>query len=106
MNVAFDPHASSVAPGLAFACVLDGKGGCRTLDWDGVRNWRPSDGVLWVHLERLEPASEWLRQESSIDPLICDALLAEESRPRVEDIGDGLLAVLRGVNRTMAGEPL
>jgi zinc transporter len=106
MNVAIDPHASSVAPGLAFACVLDGKGGCKAVDWDGVRGWRPSDGVLWVHLERLEPASKWLRQESAIDPLICDALLAEESRPRVEDIGDGLLAVLRGVNRTMAGEPL
>jgi zinc transporter len=104
MNVATQLPAKAES-GLAFACVLDGRGSARAVDWGGVRAWRPADGVLWVHLERCDPAAGWLRGQSQIDPLICDALLADESRPRVEDIGDGLLAVLRGVNRTPPGEP-
>ena len=86
-------------PGLRFASVLDRKGGCRDLDWDGVRQWRAEDGFLWLHLERDDDtAAEWLRHESGIDPLVALALLADESRPRVEDVDDNLLVVLRGVN--------
>ncbi len=91
-------------PGLRFACVLDGQGGRTDLDWAGVAKWTPGDGYLWIHLERDTPeAEEWLRQRSGIDPLIADALLAEESRPRVEDVDDALLVLLRGVNLTEEG---
>ena len=38
--------------GLLFAYVLDGQGGGRELDWEGIRAWSPEDGVLWVHLDR------------------------------------------------------
>jgi len=85
--------------GLRFASVLDGKGGCRTCGWQGVQAWRAGDGVLWVHLERDDPeAQRWLMEESGVDPVSCRALLAEESRPRTEAVGDALLVVLRGVN--------
>lgn len=106
MNVVMQLPMAGAEAGLRFACVLDGRGGCRSLDWAGVRAWQPSDGVLWVHLERVDLAADWLRNESGIDPLVCDALLAEESRPRVEDIGEGLLALLRGVNRTAPDQPI
>jgi zinc transporter len=86
-------------PGLRFAALLDRKGGCRDLDWEGVRQWKGEDGFLWLHLERDDTiAAQWLRQESGIDPLVALALLADESRPRVEDVDDNLLVVLRGVN--------
>lgn len=86
-------------PGLRFASVLDGKGGCRDLDWDGIRAWKPSDGYLWVHLERNSPeAQDWVLEESGIGQAEALALLADESRPRVQDVGDSLLVVLRGVN--------
>ncbi|MBM3509668.1 MAG: zinc transporter ZntB [Alphaproteobacteria bacterium] len=86
-------------PGLRFGCVLDGKGGAANVDWASVRSWRPEHGVLWVHIERdHDEAARWLRQESGIDAVNCDALLAEDSRPRVEDIGDALFVVLRGIN--------
>ena len=86
-------------PGLRFAALLDRRGGCRDLDWDGIRQWRPEDGFLWIHLERDDDtAASWLRQDSGIDPLVALALLADESRPRVEDVDDNLLVVLRGVN--------
>jgi zinc transporter len=98
MPVAMDIQ-TGVQPGLRFAALLDRKGGCRDLDWDGVRAWRPSDGFLWIHLERDDPtAAAWLRHDSHVDPLVALALLAEESRPRVEDVDDSLLVVLRGVN--------
>src|SRR5262245_59348391 len=86
--------------GLRFACILDGKGGCRDLDWAGVEAWTPEQGVLWVHLERDDQAARsWVRNNAGIDRFAAEALLAEETRPRVEDYDDALLATLRGVNR-------
>ncbi len=38
--------------GLVAAYLLDGKGGGRLLDWQALREWRPDDGFLWVHLDR------------------------------------------------------
>ncbi|MSO71940.1 MAG: zinc transporter ZntB [Alphaproteobacteria bacterium] len=91
-------------PGLRFACVLDGRGRARDLSWDELRQWQPSLGVLWIHLERDAPeAQRWLLEESGINPVMCEALLAEESRPRVEDVEEALLAVLRGVNAGASG---
>jgi zinc transporter len=98
--------AYGAAPGLRFASVLDGNGGCKDLDWEGVRRWRAEDGVLWVHLERDDPTAQaWLRDDSGVDPVISEALLAEESRPRVEEQDDALLVFLRGVNRNAADDP-
>jgi len=89
-----------VHPGLRFAVLLDGKGTCNDLGWPEVLAWRPEHGVLWIHLERDDAhAQRWLKEESGIDPVVVDALLAEEARPRVEDYDDALLIVLRGVNR-------
>ncbi|MEO5338369.1 MAG: zinc transporter ZntB [Magnetospirillum sp. WYHS-4] len=86
-------------PGLRFAALLDGKGGCRDLDWDGIRAWKPADGYLWVHLERnTAEAQDWVLDESGIERAEALALLADESRPRVQDVGDSLLVVMRGVN--------
>lgn len=95
------------SPGLRFACVLDGKGGGRHLDWQGVRQWRPADGPLWVHLERDAAETEaWVRESSGIDPVTALALLADESRPRVEADDEALLVLLRGVNRLAADDPV
>ncbi len=91
-------------PGLRFACILDRSGPACDQDWGGVHRWHAGDGVLWIHLERDDPtAQDWIRSASGLDPVVCDALLAEESRPRVEAIGDGLLIVLRGISRIAAG---
>ena len=92
--------------GLVCAYVLDGRGGARALEWDGIRAWRPEDGVLWVHLDRVgAEADRWVRQESGIDPVMCDALLAGESRPRLLHLPAGLLVMLRGVNLNPGAEP-
>ncbi|MBI1206387.1 MAG: zinc transporter ZntB [Azospirillum sp.] len=91
-------------PGLRFACVIDGKGGAVEHPWAEIDGWRPDQGVLWIHLERDHPAAqEWMRNHSGIDPVIAEALIAEESRPRVESCDDALLIVLRGICKIRAG---
>jgi zinc transporter len=93
------PLAYGTSPGLRFACLLDGRGGCVNLDWAGVAAWQREDGVLWVHLERDAPeAADWLRHRSGVDALIAEALLSEDTRPRVDAGDDSLLLILRGVD--------
>jgi zinc transporter len=95
------------APGLRFACVLDGRGSARQLDWSELRQWTREDGVVWIHLERDAPeAQAWLRDESGVDPVIVQALLADDSRPRVDAGEDSLLVFLRGVNRSEHEDPV
>lgn len=85
-------------PGLRFAVVLDGHGGCRTLNIAEACTWKPEDGVVWLHFERDHPAAaNWVNNDGGFDPLVAEALLAEDSRPRVEPIDDGLLIILRGL---------
>jgi zinc transporter len=92
--------------GLIYGFLLDGHGSGRQIDWQGVRDWRPEDGYLWLHLDRTAPETiAWLRSEAGVDPLICEALLAEETRPRSVVINDGILMFLRGVNLTPGSEP-
>jgi zinc transporter len=92
--------------GLVAAYVLDGEGGGRLLDWSGVRAWKPGDGVLWVHLEQDSPdAAKWIQTESGVDPVIAEALLAAETRPRAFAEGPSLLVILRGVNLNPGAVP-
>ncbi len=93
--------------GLVAAYLLDGKGGGRLLDWNSLREWRPDDGFLWVHLDRRAKESRrWLREKSGIDPEICETLLSEEGmRPRSRTIADNALVILRGVNLNPGADP-
>jgi zinc transporter len=106
MHEQIKPAASYGAePGLRFAVLLDGHGGCQTLDMAGLCRWKPDDGIVWLHFERdHEAAAEWITTKGGFDPLVADALLQEESRPRVEPIDDGLLIILRGVCATPPNE--
>ncbi len=92
--------------GLINAVLLDGRGGGQLLDWPAVRAWRPEQGVLWIHLDFTdEGAQRWLREESGLEPLVADALTADETRPRCAAVADGLLLSLRGVNSNPGADP-
>ncbi len=92
--------------GLIAAYILDGKGGGQRAGWDEIRQWTPSDGLLWIHLNFSIPeAQRWIREESQLEDVVGDALLAEESRPRVTAFDDGLLIALRGVNLNPGADP-
>ena len=94
--------------GFLHAYLLDGKGGGRSLTWLEVAEWRASNdkSALWLHLDYTDSAvQEWVTQQSGLDPIISQALLTEETRPRVTAVEDGLLMALRGVNLNPDSDP-
>lgn len=88
------------------ACLLDGKGHSRPLAWDLITQDVPSKGTLWLQLDYTqEETQSWLRDESGIDTLVLETLLAEDTRPRCFVHGGGLLVTLRGVNLNPGESP-
>ncbi|MFH1312442.1 MAG: zinc transporter ZntB [Candidatus Eisenbacteria bacterium] len=92
--------------GFVFAFALDGSGGGRDLNFEDVKKWSPEDGTLWIHLDYTgNAAKEWLCDRSGIDPVIVEALTAEETRPRSLVHKGGMLVILRGVNLNPGTDP-
>lgn len=61
---------------------------------------------IWIHLNGRHPDTKpFLQTGAGLDPLITRSLLAEETRPRLEEIGDNALVMLRGVNFNPGPEP-
>jgi zinc transporter len=84
--------------------LLDGRGGARAV--------APAVGpasaglVRWLHLDYKDSATvAWLRAESGVDPVMIEALLADDPRPRSLVHGDALLVVLRGANLNPGADP-
>ena len=92
--------------GLVFAYVLNGNGGGQDIDWKKLSQWSPEQGTLWVHLNYAnEKVQKWLVEESRLSPIVCEALLAEETRPRIVASSEGFLLILRGVNCNPGADP-
>lgn len=92
--------------GLVASYLFDGKGGGKQMDWGHIENWHPDQGVLWVHLNRDSPDShQWLRDQSGLDALVVESLLAESTRPRCVQVGNGVMLFLRGVNLNPGADP-
>ncbi|WP_370053057.1 zinc transporter ZntB [Neptunomonas sp.] len=88
--------------GLIHAFDLDGLGGVTPSPYPFERN----HCAQWIHLNFDNPgAKQWLRNESQIDPIVVEALLAEESRPRFNQYDNGVLLILRGVNLNPDEDP-
>lgn len=80
---------------MDFALVLDG-GAVRTLTLDEATAYR-GPGFLWVHLEgRDEEDLARLKARDDIPDVAASALIATETRPRCDEIGNGALVNLRG----------
>jgi len=91
--------------GLVFAYLLK-KGVAQALSWEQVRAWKPAQGPLWLHLDYTkEEARKWLFEESGIKAIDGEALIAEESRPRVVATADTFFLILRGVNCNPGADP-
>ena len=92
--------------GLIGAYILDGQGGGRAIAWTDMDAPSSQQNVQWFHFDRNGPEVEpWLRQKSGLRPLQVDALLADETRPRVVFMDDGILVTLRGVNLNPGANP-
>lgn len=66
-----------------------------------------NEGLCWVHIDVNNPkTATWLKKEVKyLDQIILDALLADETRPRVTEYGNGALIILRGVNLNDNAKP-
>jgi zinc transporter len=93
-----------IKSGLICAFILDGKG--RDLEWAEIQRWKPIDGPLWVHLdyERHDSAG-WLADHSGLSPLVREALLADDPRPRSLQADGGLLVIIRSINLNEGAAP-
>lgn len=92
--------------GIIVAYLLDGNGGGAALNWNGIENWEPSQGLLWVHLDHANQiARQWIEEKSNLDTALIEPLLADESRPRSVMNHDTALIILRGVNLNPGADP-
>lgn len=92
---------------LLFAFGLDGSGGGTPLNDETVVDWLNDTKLAWAHLDANEPGTRnWLNGKAvRLDPFVIDALLSEETRPRMMTYGDGCLLIFRGVNMNEGAEP-
>lgn len=96
--------SSDFSDGVAYR--FDGAGNAIALDWSEATGASGDGAFEWVHLNReSERAQHWLAEESGLDPVVVEALLDEETRPRSAAIGAGLLVILRGVNLNPGADP-
>jgi zinc transporter len=85
---------------IMYAFELDGSGRGLPLIGEDIARKIKEDTLAWAHFRADHLGTrDWLMENASyLDPLILDALLADETRPRVTEYPDGYLVILRGVN--------
>lgn len=88
---------------------LDGRGGAVEVPPQELA--APADAqqgqpIFWLNLDITHPgARHILKDQAGLDHFAINALLADETRPRVVKHGNGLIAILRGVNLNPGAEP-
>lgn len=92
---------------LLHALAFNGEGGASPIEDENLVKMLSSDTLTWVHLDASESnASSWFTNHATeLDGLIVEALLAEETRPRLLEHEDGVLLILRGVNLNLNAAP-
>jgi len=99
-------NVPAAGPNFLHCWRLNGHGGAGPVDPESVSLETSGQEALWVHLDVNDEASQsWLRDESGLEPVIVDVLLADETRPRSLSTDRGLLVVLRGVNTNPGADP-
>lgn len=82
-----DERAEGQEPWLICAFEVGEGGDVRDLSSNDIEAPPPERGWRWVHLDRTRPeAQAWLRAREDLPRLAVEALLAEETRPRVREV--------------------
>ena len=93
----------------SFICAyrLNGDGSGAAFDESTLSSVSPPSAPIWIHLSaRSEAARHWLATQAQLpDETLVEALLAEDTRPRLQARADGMLLILRGVNLNENEEP-
>lgn len=92
---------------ILHALQFDGEGGASLIDEDKIGAALATGKTNWVHLDaNLPETRQWLEANLSVsDELIVEALLVQESRPRILTYDEGTIIILRGVNLNEDAHP-
>jgi zinc transporter len=86
--------------------TLDGQGGGALIPWDKAVCEKLPEGKFWLHLDWDTPLAHQLLVETfGADPVVAEALIEEDTRPRSLAVGRDEMVILRGVNMTPGAEP-
>jgi zinc transporter len=93
--------------GIIHAYSIDGSGYGSALEGASIAKAAASEQLTWIHLNANEEHSKtWLKEELKfLDSIIVEALVADESRPRILQFDQGTLLILRGVNLNADARP-
>jgi len=90
---------------MTFAWIVNADGGKRVELGEAV-SANGSAEFVWFHLDgRQNESLEWLAARVEIPEIARNALIAEETRPRTESMGEGALINLRAIGKTPEDDP-
>ena len=100
-------NAQGPAPeSLISALLIDAQGHSCVCDPATITRWQPADGMLWLQLDYKSPETRHrLESDTALPPVIVEALLAEDTRPRCLFEKGGVLIILRGINLNPGQSP-
>lgn len=92
---------------ILFGYGFNDKHAAIPLSGDALSAALKDDAPAWVHLDATHPDTRgWLEKETAyLDHIVLNALLADETRPRMAEVGNGILLILRGVNLNENAQP-
>jgi zinc transporter len=86
--------------------LLDGQGGYSSPRKQDIVKKEDIKDLLWLDLDYTDSAVQnWLKLESGLSDVVCEAITANDSRPRLVHMDDGLLVILRGINLNPGADP-
>ena len=89
------------------AYEFDGTGSAKVLDQNDILRSFNSNKPAWLHLDANHPDTQKMLEKEfpEMQPLVLQALLEDETRPRITEIDDGILLILRGANLNDNSQP-
>jgi len=79
--------------------LINKDGTVEELEYDKLEDVEKENKILWLHFNYTsQEAKDYITNSSDIDSIVKDALLAEETRPRVLSLNDVLFVALRGAD--------
>ncbi len=101
-----DSAAMTSTDGIIHAAAFQGNNQARPLTAADLAAAASAPGWFWVHLDRgSDNTARILKDDLGLPKLVIRALLAEDTRPRFSQVGEGALLILRGVNLNPGAEP-
>jgi zinc transporter len=92
---------------ILMAYEFDGTGSAKVLEQNDILRSFNSNKPAWIHFDANHPETKKMLEKEfpEMQPLVLQALLEDETRPRITEIDDGILLILRGANLNDNSQP-